>query len=171
MHSWKRMVQLLELVDRPKTLGFQADMAHTLLYTMGYNAPEDRVLPEGFDWGTREAIDDAYRTVARALRPWTIDFHVAQNDATVKGSGSHDKTGRHCLPYDPNGKLDVVRHAGFWLRDDAGKPTRTLEHICWDGCMFANETMLQQRTWNDILKLMIDVRKAHGWDARVPATV
>ena len=30
------------MVDRPQTLGFQADMAHTLLYTMGYNAPEDR---------------------------------------------------------------------------------------------------------------------------------
>jgi hypothetical protein len=46
-----------------------------------------------------------------------------------------------------------------------------MEHICWDGCMFANETMLQQQTWNEILKLMIDVRKAHGWDARVPAAV
>ena len=41
MHSWRRMVQLLELTDRPDTVGFQADMAHTLLYTMGYNAPED----------------------------------------------------------------------------------------------------------------------------------
>lgn len=171
MHSWKRMVQLLELVNRPKTLGFQADMAHTLLYTMGYNAPEDRLLPEGFDWSRPETIDDAYRTVARALGPWTIDFHVAQNDATVKGSGSHDKTGRHCLPTDPNGKLDVVKHAGFWLRDDAGKPTRAMEHICWDGCMFSNETMLRQQTWNDILRLMIDVRNAHGWDARVATAV
>src|ERR1700676_2232521 len=27
MHSWKRMLQLLELTDRPGTLGFQADMA------------------------------------------------------------------------------------------------------------------------------------------------
>jgi sugar phosphate isomerase/epimerase len=171
MHSWKRMVQLLELVSRPRTLGFQADMAHTLLYTMGYNAPEDRLLPAGFEWTQRDAVDEAYRTVARALRPWTNDFHVAQNDATVKGSGSHDKTGRHCLPNDPNGKLDVVKHAGFWLRDDAAKPTRALDHICWDGCMFANETMLQQQTWTDVLKLMIDVRNAHGWDTRVPAAV
>jgi sugar phosphate isomerase/epimerase len=31
MHSWRTMVDLLEQVDRPKTLGFQADMAHTLL--------------------------------------------------------------------------------------------------------------------------------------------
>src|SRR5204862_1147196 len=53
MHSWKRMVQLLEMVDRPKTLGFQADMAHTLLFTMGYNAPEDRILPESYDWRDR----------------------------------------------------------------------------------------------------------------------
>ena len=45
MHSWKRMVELLEMVNRPKTLGFQADMAHSLLYTLGYNAAEDRLLP------------------------------------------------------------------------------------------------------------------------------
>jgi len=101
MHSWKRMVQLLETVNRPKTLGFQADMAHTLLYTLGYNAPEDRILPDDYDWKKRETFDVALRVVTNALRPWTIDFHVAQNDGTVKGSGSHDKTGRHCLPNDP----------------------------------------------------------------------
>ena len=27
---------------------------------------------------------DALRKVTHALRPWTIDFHVAQNDGTVK---------------------------------------------------------------------------------------
>ena len=108
MHSWKAMVDLLELVDRPKTLGFQADMAHTLLYTMGYNAPEARILPEGFAWDDQAALDDALRKVTDALRPWTIDFHVAQNDGTVKGMGSHDKTGRHCMVNDPNGRLDVT---------------------------------------------------------------
>jgi hypothetical protein len=89
----------------------------------------------------------------------------------VKGSGSHDKTGRHCLPNDPNGKLDVVRYAGFWLRDDSGEPTRAMRHICWDGCMFANDAMMRANTWNDILALMIDVRKAHGWEARVATAV
>src|SRR5438093_6565017 len=33
MHSWKRMVQLLEMVNRPKTIGFQADMADALRVT------------------------------------------------------------------------------------------------------------------------------------------
>jgi sugar phosphate isomerase/epimerase len=169
MHSWKRMVQLLEMVNRPQTLGYQADMAHNLLFTMGYNAPEDRLLPEGYDWTDRARLDGAYLSVARALRPWTIDFHVAQNDATVKGSGTHDKTGRHCLPDDPNGKLDVVRYAGFWMRGDNGEPTRAFAHICWDGCMFSNDTMLMPQTWNNVLKLMIDVRNAHGWDSVVPA--
>jgi sugar phosphate isomerase/epimerase len=164
MHSWRRNVELLEMVNRPKTLGFQADMAHTLLFTLGYNAPEDRILPEGYDWSAREPLDAALKTMTHALRPWTIDFHVAQNDATVKGSGSHDKTGRHCLPNDPNGKLDIARHAGAWLRDDNGTVTRALAHICWDGCMFPNATMMQPKTWTDVLGTMIAVRDAHGWD-------
>ncbi len=75
------MVELLEMVNRPETLGFQADMAHTLLFTLGYNAPEDRILPEGFDWSDRGTLDAALQTMTAALRPWTIDFHVAQNDA------------------------------------------------------------------------------------------
>ena len=164
MHSWKRMVDLLEMVGRPETLGFQADMAHTLLYTLGYNAPEDRILPQDYDWTDQEVLYDALRQMTNALRPWTIDFHVAQNDATVKGSGSHDKTGRHCLPNDPNGKLDVPRAAGMWLRDDHGNLTRAIPHICWDGCMFSNETMMKPETWHDILATMIAVRDAHGWN-------
>lgn len=164
MHSWKRMVDLLEMVGRPETLGFQADMAHTLLYTLGYNAPEDRILPPDYDWTDQEVLYDALRQMTHALRPWTIDFHVAQNDATVKGAGAHDKTGRHCLPNDPKGKLDVPRAAGMWLRDDNGNLTRAIRHICWDGCMFSNETMMRPETWRDILATMIAVRNAHGWN-------
>jgi sugar phosphate isomerase/epimerase len=164
MHSWKRMLQLLEMVGKPETLGFQADMAHTLLFTIGCNAPEDRILPEAYDWSDRGTLDRAIATMSGALRPWTIDFHVAQNDATVKGSGSHDKTGRHCLPNDPNGKMDIVRVAGAWMRDESGTPTRAFEHICWDGCMFPNATMMNPQTWRDVLAAMIAVRNAHGTD-------
>jgi sugar phosphate isomerase/epimerase len=164
MHSWRRMAELLEMVGRPETLGFQADMAHTLLFTLGYNAPEDRILPCDFVWSQQEALDQGIRSMTRALRPWTVDFHIAQNDATVKGSGSHDKTGRHCLPHDPNGKLDIVRVAGAWMRDETGVLTRAFQHVCWDGCMFPNEVMMRADTWRDILATMIAVRNAHGWN-------
>lgn len=163
MHSWRNMIELLELVDRPKLIGFQADMAHTLLYILGYNAPEDAILPPNWDWSDPSRLDDALKKLTRALRPWTIDFHVAQNDATVKGSGTHDKTGHHCLANDPKGKLDIPRHASYWLRDEQGNLTRAFRHICWDGCMFSNDTMMKQQTWNDILSAMIAVRDAHGW--------
>jgi sugar phosphate isomerase/epimerase len=164
MHSWRHNVQLLEMVDRPKTVGFQADMAHTMLFTMGYNAPEDRLLPGDFEWSQSGRLAEAYAKMAAALRPWTIDFHVAQNDGTVKGAGSHDKTGRHCLPNDPNGKLDIVRDSGAWLRGADGEPTRAVKHICWDGCMFPNSVMLDPKTWEDVLRVMIAVRNAHGWN-------
>ncbi len=163
MHSWKHMVDLLERVGEPDTVGFQADMAHTLLYTLGENAPEDRILPAGYDWKDPEVLDAALKTLTDALRPWTLDFHVAQNDATVFGSGSHDHTGRHCQATDPNGKLDIPRHAGFWLRDAQGQLTKKFQHICWDGCMFPNTVMHQPKTWNDILAAMVAVRDRHGW--------
>ena len=163
MHSWKRMTELLEMVDRPDTLGFQADMAHTLLYMLGYNAPADALLGEDFDWSDTETFDAAYAQLCGALQPWTIDLHIAQNDATVKGAGSHDKTGRHCLPNDLGGKLDIPKYAGYWLRNADGELSKRFRHICWDGCMFPNETMMQPQTWNDILAAMLAVRDAHGW--------
>lgn len=162
MHSWKNMVELLEEVDEPKTLGFQADMAHTLLYTLGYNEPKHRLVPKVFHWEPG-AFHEAMTQLTDSLRPWTIDFHVAQNDATVHGSGSHDKTGRHCLATDPKGKLNIARDAAYWLRDGKGKVTKATKHICWDGCMFPNDIMMNQQTWNDILAAMIAVRDNHGW--------
>jgi hypothetical protein len=163
MHSWKKVIETMEMVDRPGLLGFQADMSHTTLYLLGYNAPEDRVLPVDFQWGDRETFLEGLKKLTAALRPWTIDFHVAQNDGTVHGTGSHDKTGRHCLATDPNGKLDIAHDAGLWLRDESGELTKAFKHICWDGCMFANDVMTQPKTWNDILAAMIQVRKQHGW--------
>ncbi len=157
MHSWKNMVDLLEQTDMPGTVGFQADLAHTYLYLMGYNAPEHALLKEGYS--TAE-FDAAYKTMTDALRPWTIDFHVAQNDGTVHGSGSHDKTGRHCPADDPNGKVDITKCSGYWLQNAAD---RGLQHICWDGCMFPNAMLEKPETWNTILKAMIKVRDGHGW--------
>lgn len=162
MHSWRHMVELLEQVNRPDTVLFQADMAHTLLYVLGYNAPEHRIVPKNFNWEPG-VFHEAMVTLTRALRPWTADFHVAQNDATTRGSGTHDKTGRHCPPTDVNGKLNIGRDAGYWLRDEQGKVTKKFRHICWDGCMFPNDVMMKQQTWNDVLASLIQVRQNHGW--------
>ena len=63
------MVELLEAVNRPKTFGFQADMAHTLLFTMGYNASEHRMVPKDFA-GTTEA-----RSTWRSKRSRTRSDH------------------------------------------------------------------------------------------------
>jgi len=154
MHSWKAMLDTLEATGMPDVVGFQADLAHTYLYLLGYNAPEAALLQPGYD---SEEFWPAYKTLTDALRPWTIDFHVAQNDGTVHGTGSHDKTGRHCAADDPNGKLDIAKASTYWLRD-ADK--RGIKHICWDGCMFPNETLEKQETWNTILGAMIKVDEA-----------
>src|SRR5262249_9587380 len=151
------MVNLLEAVDMPDTVGFQADMAHTYLYLLGCNAPEHALLKPGY--GPAE-FWAAYESMTNALRRWTIDFHVAQNDGSVHGTGSHDKTGRHCPADDPNGKLDITHASGFWLK---GAADRGIRHVCWDGCMFPNAMLEKQQTWNTILGAMIKVRDAHGW--------
>jgi hypothetical protein len=159
MHSWKNMLDLLHEVNLPGTVGFQADQAHTYLYLLGYNAEEHALLKPGY---TAAEFDAAYAKLTDALRHWTFDFHVAQNDGTVHGTGSHDKTGRHCQADDPNGKLDIVRTAGYWLRD---AQSRGIRHICWDGCMFPNSTLENPATYRTILRTMLQVREAHGWNS------
>jgi len=157
MHSWSDMLDLLERIDDRDTIGFQADLAHTYLYLLGYNAPDHALLEEDY---SDEEFWSAYEEMTDALRPWTIDFHVAQNDGTVHGSGSHDKTGRHCPADDPNGKLDIAKCSGYWLQDASD---RGIRHICWDGCMFPNRIISNPDTYNKILTKMIEVRDQHGW--------
>ena len=154
MHSWKDMLDLLEEVGMPDTVGFQADLAHTYLYLMGYNAPEHALLQDGY---SDEEFYAAYENMVDKLRPWTIDFHVAQNDGTVHGAGSHDKTGKHCPADDPNGKLDMTKCSSYWLKD---YEARGIQHICWDGCMFPNEMLETPGTWDTILDAMIKVGDA-----------
>ncbi|MEZ6059925.1 MAG: TIM barrel protein [Planctomycetaceae bacterium] len=156
MHSWKDMLDLLEAVDMPGSLGFQCDMAHTYLYLLGYNAPEHALVQPGY---SDDEFYAAYATMTDKLRPWTIDFHVAQNDGNVHGAGSHDKTGKHCRADDPNGKLDIVKCSKYWLD---GAEERGIRHMCWDGCMFPNSVLEDPKTWNTILDTMIKVRDANA---------
>lgn len=158
IHSWKHLLNVLQDVNMPGVVGAQTDMSHTLTFGLGINAPEHKLLDLGF---SGEQLETAWQTMVNVLGPWTFDFHVAQSDGTVHGSGSHNATGRHCLPDALNGRLDIVKHAGPWLKGAKG---RRLRHVCWDGCMFPNETLQDPKTWTSILKVMIAVRNAHGWD-------
>ena len=154
MHSWKEMLNLLEEVGMPESLGFQADLAHSYTFMLGFNAPEDALISPDH---TEEEFWPAYKEMVSKLRPWTIDFHVAQNDGTVHGAGAHDKTGKHCIADDPNGKIDIVECSKLWLE---GAEDRGIKHICWDGCMFPNEILETASTWNTILDTMVKVQAA-----------
>jgi hypothetical protein len=145
MHSWRRMVQLLELVGRPNTVGFQADMAHTLLYTLGFNAPEDAILPPNYDWQDKSKA--RRRTQETHLRPARAGPSTSTSPRTTPPSTAPaPRQDRPPLPrHRPHGKLDIPKHAGYWLRNDSGHVIKRFRHICWDGCMFSNETMLKPR--------------------------
>ena len=94
MQSWRENVNLLEMVNMPGVVGYQADMAHSMLFVLGANAEKDRILPKDFDWKDKAALDAAYHSRSPTRSgPWTYDFHVAQNDGSTFGSGDHAKTG------------------------------------------------------------------------------
>ncbi len=49
----------------------------------------------------------------------------------------------------------VVR-LGFTTKPTSqGEPTKAFRHICWDGCMFSNDIMLDPQIWNDDVASMI----------------
>jgi len=64
--------------------------------------------------------------------------------------------------YNLTGVTTGISAAGS-SQGDATALTKAFKHICWDGCMFPNEVMTKQQTWNDILASMIKVRDQHGW--------
>ena len=74
------------------------------------NVIEYALLKEGYSDAEFWA---AYGQMTDKLRPWTIDFHVAQNDGHVHGAGAHDKTGKHCPADDPNGKYAMGAYATY----------------------------------------------------------
>ena len=56
MHSWREMREPARRRSAmPGVVGYQADMAHSMLFTLGYNAEKDRILPADFDWSDTAA--------------------------------------------------------------------------------------------------------------------
>ena len=98
MHSWKTMVELLEQVEPAEDARLPGRHgAHAALYARLQRARRRASCPRASTGRTRTVLDQALKTLTDALRPWTIDFHVAQNDATVKGIG-HARQDRPSLP-------------------------------------------------------------------------
>ena len=51
-------------------------MAHTLLYTMGYNAPEDALLPQNFDWKDEGRLHEALKTMTHVAA--SVDYRFSR---------------------------------------------------------------------------------------------
>ncbi len=88
-------------------------------FMLGANAEEDRILPEGLrlegHGRARRRLQEGGRRAA------ALDARLprrAERRHRCSAPATHEKTGRHCRPTDPNGKLDITKHAGYWLRDD-----------------------------------------------------
>ena len=165
MHSWREKVNLLELVGdagRGRLPGRHGPLAalHPGLQCREGSAPARRITTGR----TRRRSTPPITRSTDALRPWTLDFHVAQNDGTVFGSGDHDKTGPPLPGHRPQRQArhrQARRLSG--CATTSGNLTKTIRHICWDGCMFPNAVMMKPETWNAMLGAMITVRDAHGW--------
>ena len=76
MHSWKHMVELLEMVgEAKKRSASRPDMAHSMLYTMGYNAPEHRDSARRITIG-RDLQDAGQRPQGACARVAAVDLRL-----------------------------------------------------------------------------------------------
>ena len=89
---------------------------------MGYNAPEDRLLPEGYDWkdrGSCRPVETGHRCAAAV----TKDCQFAQNDGTVRDRARQtrpDATACRTMPT----AARLVHDAATGFEDASGQPTR-----------------------------------------------
>ena len=164
MHSWRRMIELLGDGRSPADARLPGRHVAYALVSDGLQRPGRRPAAAGFrlaghrpastkpmpsspprcargrstsTWPRTTARSTAQaRTTRRAGTAWPATRTASWTSSTAPASGSATPT---------------------------GKLTKSFRHICWDGCMFPNATMMKRETWNDILRAMIAVRDAHGW--------
>ena len=144
MHSWKSHAGAARrrgpAPDRRLPGGHGAHPAlHARLQRRRGRAPT-----RGLQLGAQDAFDEALQGPDR--RPAPLDQSISTSRRTTPpsyGSGSHDKTGRHCPADDPNGKLDIARPRGLLAARRRQAASSSIKHICWDGCMFPNAAMVQ----------------------------
>ena len=140
---------------------------HSLLYLLGYNAPDDALLPQDFDWDDQASFDDAYAGPHRSAaavddrlprgpeRRHRARLRLARQDRPPLPGRRPERQARHRAATPAIGSATA-----------AGRCPRDFRHICWDGCMFPNAVMMKRETWNDMLRAMVAVRDVHGWKER-----
>ena len=147
MHSWKKMVRPAGArgpAPDPRLPGRHG--SHAPLHAGLQRARGRASCRPTWDWSMPSSSTRRYEDAdGRRCAPGRSISTSRRTTRPCNGSGTHDKTGHHCLPNDPNGKLDIAHHAGYWLHGDDGKLTKAIRHICWDGCMFPNAVMMKPR--------------------------
>ena len=143
MHSWRHNVQLLEMVDRPqdRRLPGRHGAHHALHHGLQRArrppaARRFRVEPDRSPgrslcakWPPRCVPGRSISTWRRTTAPSKAPARTTRPAATVR-------------PTTPtaNSISSAMRAPG--CATPTGEPTRAVQHICWDGCMFPNAVML-----------------------------
>ncbi|MFN8391802.1 MAG: hypothetical protein U0136_16050 [Bdellovibrionota bacterium] len=161
-----RTIQLIdrccEVFGGDAPIGLQGDLSHLMGdllgvdRVLGYNTDTAK-LPEGFKFDDAETLESAWGDLAEALATYLVDFHAAQNNGTVHGSGSHAATMKHCLPFAADGVIDHKAVAPLWLIDEDGEARTGITGLTWDGCMFSNDDLENPGTWNDVLRYLVEI--------------
>ena len=160
MHSWRENVKLLEMVGMPGVVGYQADMAHSMLFVLGANAEKDRILPSGLrlerQGGARCGLPQGRRRAAAVDARFPRRPERRHDLRLRRRTKRPAATARSTIP--TAGSMSPSTPA-TGCATTQGNLTKTMRHICWDGCMFPNAVM-DSSTWNKILAPWSGARRA-----------
>ena len=162
----KRNVELLEMVNRPKTRRLPGRHgAHAALHDglqRARGSPPARRTSTG---RIRRRSTTALKKMTERAAAVDVRFPRRAERRHREGLG----LARQDRPALPAAAIRTASSTSSSTPATGCATTRAsrrgkLRHICWDGCMFPNAVMMQQKTWNDVLGVMMAVRDAHGWD-------
>lgn len=161
-------MRLIREVGQDNT-GVQCDGSHLLTELLGICQTTDADdggycastanLPKGFDFRDNGTLEGAWQWAQEQIGDKVFDWHCTQNDGTVHGQGQHDKTGRHCRPDDPNGRIDPAFVEPLFLLGTKKEGVR-VQSRTWDGCMMPNGVLEAQDYYDNVLTYMARGRTA-----------
>ena len=165
MHSWRNNVQLLETGGPPANRRLPG--RHGAHHALHHGLQRARRPPPA-----RRFRVEPDRSPGRSLSPkWPPPCvpgrSISTSRRTMAPSKAPARTTRPAAtarPTTPTANSISSATPAPGCATTTGEPTRAVQHICWDGCMFPNAVMLDPKTWDDVLRVMIAVRNAHGWN-------